>query len=418
MSWFERARGYVVESLRELWVRPAHQVPALDGLRAAAILLVICAHFFGNFWTDHVREKALPAMSNLPMFVWGWTGVDLFFVLSGYLIGKQLWRERMTTGTIKFWPFILRRGLRIWPLFYAMIVFYTVVKTEVNTSIWDFTFLTNFHRGKGFDDGWSLATEEQFYIIMPLLLIATARVRRWGTYYVGIAALVAGEWLFRYSTMQQLMAQGLSSRAMLDAMHYPIYLHCDALLAGLVIALMSERHPARFRAPKRGAGISWLGLAIFLGASALGVGLRMVNKTVFAFTALGLVYGGLALWMLWDRSPLTAIARWRIWYPISRLSYGMYLNNFVIFWWITYAAFHAVRAASGSVVAGSIAGLLTGTLVSMAVATFTFMFVERPFLIMRDRVLKRRVHMHATLTDEKGGEQSDHPRREVAAVGQ
>lgn len=393
MSLFERALRYVTESLKELWVRPPHQVPALDGLRALAILLVVCAHFYGNFWTSHVRE-ALPAMSSLPMFLWGWTGVDLFFVLSGYLIGKQLWRERITTGSIRFWPFILRRGMRIWPLFYAMLLFYTIVPGEVKTSGWDFAFLTNFNRGKGFDDGWSLATEEQFYIIMPLLLIATASVRRWWMFYAGIAALIAGEWTMRAITMHRLMADGLTGKVLLDAMHYPIYLHCDALLAGLVIALWSERHPARFRAPKT-AGVSWLGLAIFVGVSAVGVALRTYDKTIFAFTALGMVYGGLTLWMLWDRSPLSAVARWRIWYPISRLSYGMYLNNFVIFPGITYAVFTGVRSATGSMVVGSIFGLLTGTIVSMCVAAFTFTVVERPFLILRDRVLHRRVHMHA-----------------------
>ena len=56
MSLFERALRYVTESLKELWVRPPHQVPALDGLRALAILLGVCAHCYGNFWTSHGRE--------------------------------------------------------------------------------------------------------------------------------------------------------------------------------------------------------------------------------------------------------------------------------------------------------------------------------------------------------------------------
>ncbi|MDB4883776.1 MAG: hypothetical protein JWL95_2542 [Gemmatimonadetes bacterium] len=401
MPVIERARGYLSESLRELWVRPPHQVPALDGLRALAILLVMCAHFFGEFWTVNVGET-LPAMSRLAPFLWGWTGVDLFFVLSGYLICMQLWWERITTGTVRFWPFILRRGFRIWPLFYAMIIYYTLVKSSVHTSVWDFTFLTNFHRGAGFDDAWSLSTEEQFYILVPLLLIATASVTRLWTYYAGIGAVIVGEWVLRVLVMNHLTAQGLEGRALLDAMHYPIFLHCDALLAGLVIALMSERHPARFRAPTS-AGVSWLGLAIFLGATALGVALRMADKTIFAFTALGLLYGGLTLWILWDRSILTAIARWRVWYPVSRLSYGMYLNNFVILPAITYAAFIWVRAVSHSVVVASLVGLVVGTLVSMGVATVTFILFERPFLILRDRVLQRKVHMHAAVTAEAGG---------------
>jgi peptidoglycan/LPS O-acetylase OafA/YrhL len=385
-----RAGAYLVESLRDLWVRPAHQVPALDGLRALAILLVICAHFFGFFWVMHVRGP-VPAMSKLPMFNWGWTGVDLFFVLSGYLIGKQLWRERMTTGTVQFWRFILRRGFRIWPLFFAMLLFYSVVPTDIRTSIWDFTFLTNFHRGAGFDDAWSLSTEEQFYIVVPILLILTASVRRWWVYYLGCFAVVAGEWLSRAHVAGTLAARGLSGSALLDAMHYPIYLHCDALMAGLVIALVAERHPARFRAPKS-AGISWLGLGIFLGASAVGVALRTANKTIFAFAALGLVYGSLTLWMLWDRSVLSSVARWRIWYPVSRLSYGMYLNNYSILPGVTAVAFFWTRAATHSVVIASIVGLLVATLVSMAVATITFVLVERPFLLWRERVLHRGPH--------------------------
>jgi len=388
-----RLGAYLVESLRELWVRPPHQVPALDGLRAMAILLVVCAHFFGFFWDYHVKEP-LPGMAALPMFNLGWTGVDLFFVLSGYLIGKQLWRERAKTGTVQFWPFILRRGMRIWPLFYFMIVFYTLVPLEVKTSAWDFVFLTNFHRGVGFDDAWSLSTEEQFYILVPLLLIVTASIRRWWLYYVGLVGVIVVEWLSRAHVMQTLMARGLQGHALLNAMHYPIHLHADGLIAGLAVALISERHPARFRAPNS-AGVSWLGLGIFIGATALGVALRQTNKTIFAFTALGMLYGSLTLWMLWDRSVLTSPARWRIWYPISRLSYGMYLNNFTILPGITLWAFMTARSATGSLIAACMIGLVTGALVSMGVATVTFILVERPFLILRDRLLHRKVHMHA-----------------------
>jgi hypothetical protein len=194
--------------------------------------------------------------------------------------------------------------------------------------------------------------------------------------------------------MQTLMARGLQGHALLNAMHYPIHLHADGLIAGLAIALISERHPARFRAPNS-AGVSWLGFGIFVGATTLGIALRQTNKTIFAFTALGMLYGSLTLWMLWDRSVLTSPARWRIWYPISRLSYGMYLNNFAILPGITLWAFMTARNATGSLIAACMIGLVTGTLVSMGVATVTFILVERPFLILRDRLLHRRVHMHA-----------------------
>ena len=201
------------------------------------------------------------------------------------------------------------------------------------------------------------------------------------------------------------MAEGLGEKRLLDAMHYPIYLHCDALLAGVVIALAAVLWPRRFRAPERD-GFSGLGFAIFLVAAVIGVALRMYNKTIFAFTALGLIYGGLTLWVLWDRSPLTAVAKWRIWYPVSRLSYGMYLNNFIVLPGVTFAAFAWTRAATGSMPVACVVGLLVGTGVSMSVALVSFVLVERPFLILRDRVLSHRVHMHAKATadSETGGD--------------
>ncbi|MEP6620621.1 MAG: acyltransferase [bacterium] len=388
-----RLASYVSGSLRELWERPAHQVPGLDGLRAMAILLVVGRHFFGDFWTNHIHTP-MPAMGNWAPFSLGWTGVDLFFVLSGYLIGKQLWRERLDTGTVNFKEFILRRGFRIWPLFFAMLTYYALFG-PVHPSKWDFLFLTNFRRFTGgFDDAWSLATEEQFYIIVPLMLIATAFIRRPLLYYAGIFASIVTEWILRVIVMQRLMSQGITGQRLLETMHYPIFLHSDALMAGLTIALLSVLHPARFKAPNS-AGFSKAGLAVFIGATALGVALRQTNKVIFAFTGLGLLYGGLTLWVLWDRSILTSPFKWRIWYPISRLSYGMYLNNFVILPGTTYYALTHVRRATGSLIAGCTAGMIVGALTSMFVATITFILVERPFLILRDRVLKRHVHMHA-----------------------
>ena len=115
-----RLRAYLVDGVRELWVRPAAQVPALDALRTLAIALVIATHV-ATRWTD---SESLPiSLTQHPFFYWGWTGVDLFFVLSGYLIGKQLWREFSRTGDIRIGRFLLRRGLRIWPLYYFFLFF-------------------------------------------------------------------------------------------------------------------------------------------------------------------------------------------------------------------------------------------------------------------------------------------------------
>jgi len=96
-------------SLAELWSPPSNQISFLDGLRSIAILLVINLHFSAEFSSIHGDNF----YSRLPFVINGWVGVDLFFVLSGFFIGGQLWKELQRSGTISIGRFILRRGLRI-----------------------------------------------------------------------------------------------------------------------------------------------------------------------------------------------------------------------------------------------------------------------------------------------------------------
>jgi hypothetical protein len=101
-------------SLSELRHPPSNQISFLDGLRSIAILLVIDLHFSADFTSIHGENF----FSRLPFVINGWVGVDLFFVLSGFFIGGQLWKELLKSGTISIRRFILRRGLRIWPLYF------------------------------------------------------------------------------------------------------------------------------------------------------------------------------------------------------------------------------------------------------------------------------------------------------------
>ena len=83
-------------AVHDLRIRPRGNVPALDVLRSLAILLVFTAHYGAAF-------QAVPRVQALPIFNWGWTGVDLFFVLSGFLIGGQLWKEVSRTQPHPDW---------------------------------------------------------------------------------------------------------------------------------------------------------------------------------------------------------------------------------------------------------------------------------------------------------------------------
>jgi peptidoglycan/LPS O-acetylase OafA/YrhL len=366
----------------ELTHRPASQVPGLDALRAAAIFLVIGSHYAGSQWT-HARGTPL-AFAHNPIFNFGWTGVDLFFVLSGLLIGKQLWRELDKTGTVKVPRFLLRRGFRIWPLYFA-IMGYLGVMHGLSFQWPDWVFLSNYVT-TSYARSWSLSTEEQFYIVVPLLLLVTARflparARAWP-----IVALILAIPVVRVFEWRRLRALNLPAAELADRMHFPIHVHCEALFIGLLLALLSTSTPRLFAAKGR-----WGTSPLALGVLVLGIGAGLVldklDKDVFAFFSLALIFGSITFFVLADRSFLTRPLRSMVFYPFSRLAYGMYLNHFFFLHSSTAWTIAHFSSTLRSPLLVFLMGLVIGTAISAALAALTFVTIEHPFLLLREQLL-------------------------------
>ena len=168
-------------------------IPALDGVRGLAILMVL----FGHFWlasrpSESVERALYTIVQN------GWIGVDLFFVLSGFLITGILLDAKGSDGYFR--NFYARRALRIFPLYYAVLFawFYLLPDVfgvdragpfgaEKGTQIWFWTYTSNFisvmknlTMPHGLNHFWTLAIEEQFYLVWPLVVLAvSSRKLRW-----------------------------------------------------------------------------------------------------------------------------------------------------------------------------------------------------------------------------------------------
>ncbi len=161
----------------------AHYVQ-LDGLRGLAILMVMVYHFCLTL--PGFQESAVPAPLQLAQA--GWMGVDLFFVLSGFLITNILIETRSTQHYFR--NFIARRTLRIWPLYYVSLLVLLVLlplathqvpdtlRSMQDKQAWFWLYAANWlfalERGFGHTSGgyfWSLAVEEQFYLIWPLVVL-------------------------------------------------------------------------------------------------------------------------------------------------------------------------------------------------------------------------------------------------------
>ncbi len=402
-----KAFDIVRSGWHELSHRPASQVPALDALRACAVFLVIGAHYAGSQWPAAGGVDL--RLAHNPVFYFGWTGVDLFFILSGFLIGKQLWRELDRTGTVRVPRFWLRRGFRIWPLYFAMLGILTIWKGHL--AQWpDWLFLSNYFT-TAYARSWSLSTEEQFYIAVPLLLLLTTRViprRAQAWPLVGLLVAVQGVrvWQRRY-----LLAAGVPATQIIDRMQFPIHVHCESLLVGLLIAYLSTSRPHLFRAEGRW-GTSTLGLLVVVLGSSLGMALDLLNKNIFSFLALSLIYGSLAFFVLADRSPLTRPLRSWVFYPFSRLAFGMYLNHF---WFAHGSTAWTVTHLSGVLylpVLVFLAGLVIGTAISAGVATVTFILIEHPFLMLREHWFGERdrpAHPQSAGTPSLGGGEALRP---------
>lgn len=226
----------------------AERVPVLDGIRGIAILLVMMFHFWavGTARRPFPWERVYSSVAGM-----GWIGVDLFFVLSGFLITGILFDSRNSLHYFRV--FYGRRIVRIFPLYYGALAFFFLVipivlphlhhaaafniGTNTTGKLLAWTYLLNWYEGlRGFDiiphplqHFWSLAIEEQFYLVWPFLVLKLARRR--------LIAVCCG-----------LMVLGLSLRAFLYWIHLPIaaytwtFCRADSLAAGAIVAL-SVRDP-------------------------------------------------------------------------------------------------------------------------------------------------------------------------------
>lgn len=238
--------------------------PALDGLRGLAILLVIPHNL--DVFDGASRGQWIPAaISHM-----GWIGVQIFFVLSGFLITTQLLRSARSPGYFRV--FYARRILRIFPLYYGTLItlllivplFATLPSDLAGTrrdQIWLWLFLNNWvqpfeHGVQLFSHFWSLAVEEQFYLVWPLVVLAFPGGRRflWACIGVIIAALVS-----RFFVIQSGLPEGVPYQFTICRM--------DALAIGAAAASMLADQPRLLSQERQATRVWWIAAAgLVIGA--------------------------------------------------------------------------------------------------------------------------------------------------------
>lgn len=345
-------------------------------LRALAIVLVFIYHyrlFAHPAWIDRVGS-------------FGWTGVDLFFVLSGFLISRQLFRSLVTRGTFSLREYYFKRLLRIVPAYLVVLAAYFCVPSiherEALPSVWRFLSFTqnvglDLRTSGTFSHAWSLCIEEQFYLVLPLAVLALARRRR-AVWIVPV--LVASGLLVRALVYQHRVVDGIT---WYEWIYYPTWSRLDGLLMGIVIGAIYELRPAlRDRMLANGRERLALAVVLWLAARWLFEDPQTLWASLIAFPAIAIVYGLLVLAALSRSSILARSSRVTEW--LAMLSYALYLSH--------KATIHVTQSSlvKLGVAADGGAMLVASATASVLVACALHLAVERPFLRWRDRVLQRR----------------------------
>ncbi len=355
--------------------------PGLDLLRALAIIVVVIYHaaLFGFKLPGRVDR-------------FGWIGVDLFFVLSGYLIGGQLLAPLARDQRMNLGRFFARRALRIMPAYFVVLAIYFLLPSwreysEMSQPLWKFLLSIQniaLHGGTAFSHAWSLAVEDQFYLALPFLLLFLYRRPR--TAIIIPCLLVVGGIALRtfLAAQNPSVDGGVSFRGFQAWIYYPTWTRLDPLVFGVALAAIEKFRPQWWRRLTNYAIWLWLpGLVLIVYGLWLGEGDYLtVTACTWQFPLIAL---GMAALLICAVSPRLVFRRVAI--PgaafIASIAYSAYLIQKLVI------RFVEQFCASHNIVLTSAPALICVELCVYAAATILFFTVERPFLQLRHRITPR-----------------------------
>lgn len=367
------------------------RLPALDGLRGLAILMVVAYHYSWLF-SPHVPSTAFVRGALLG----GWPGVDLFFVLSGYLVTSGLLGRRpLDAAAVR--RFLVRRGLRILPLYYLALTVGVLVIAKVDLFHW--VYLQNYslpfsENPRGFTAHfWSLAVEEQFYLTWPLVLWGRRRTRPSvfvrDLLCVWIAVVVVRTAVVVVNARYRWVDGYLLARMLYRATPFRL----DGLLAGAWVAVVHQGGKAEGSALhvlRRFRTTVFAASALGLGALVASTGFASEDRrvAVVGYPLLALFFSMLVSWVVdaprpedsprWLRRPFLVAC--------GRMSYGLYVFHWPLLSLVIprLEARHAsgVTQEAWLTVATYGSGLLV---VSYLVAWISFTTIERPLFELARR---------------------------------
>jgi len=362
------------------------RLAGLDHLRAFAVLYVFLSHY-----PIFAKQPLITAIGSQ-----GWSGVDLFFVLSGYLIGSQVLARHAAGRPMGAAEFYGKRLLRTLPPYFVVLAIYyswpAFTERGVLPPLWKFlTFTQNLTMvlwsRTAFSHAWSLCVEEHFYLLFPVccwLLLRPGRIRSgaWviGGLFLAEAGLRAFLWLTEVAPAAD---EGAYRIAWYRLIYYPTWSRLDGLLVGVALAAFAVYRPgALANLQQRATAVLLCGLGLLLAAHWLCEDQTTFAATVFGFPLYSVGYGALVLSALGPQGPLERYDS-RLTRFIAAISYSLYLTHKSIMKM-------TLRALAGHLDPEGLPAFFLCLAAALLAGAVLHHAVERPSLLLRDRWLKRR----------------------------
>lgn len=356
--------------------------PGLDLLRALAILWVMPFHSY------------LAGYQGGGILRWsGWMGVDLFFALSGFLIGSQVFKALRDEGRMDFVDFYLRRCFRTLPAYFLVLSVYVACPSLHENPgmmpLWQFlTYTLNLFidpNRSSFSHAWSLCVEEQFYLLFPLLALLLVRNTTWRRGVFVILVLVASGivlrgWLWLHFVRPIEAIEGNAQNAYLSFLYYPTYARLDDLLGGVALAAARAYGTRGWKWIDRYANtvtVAGVLITVFciwgFDGRRMGFAANVIGYPVLSLAMTALVAGA--------ASENGVLAKVRIpgaaWFAAA--SYSLYLSHKMV-----YRELHAQFAPW--IDGHGFGTALIYILAILAVGAILHYVIERPFLKLREPV--------------------------------
>ena len=402
--------------------RPKNNFKAIDGIRAIAVLWVIIFHIW--IFQHNTFPNILGEVAQNPLLVWitkGDLGVDLFFVISGFLIGSILFKEYKRTKTLNFKSFYLRRFLRLFPVyFFSMIIalyFLDGNGAERWTTAWSNLIYVNNYVFKSYMGWtWSLAIEEQFYIVIPFLIVFLFPKFRKKRVLFTILAIIPIVLTYYYSVhifnfeipynreiFGDIWQEWFWGYYMLTHLRY------GGLLSGVIAAYIHINHSEQvlnfFQNKKNLSNflilfsiVSFLLISsLSLGQAApveesifyelprnVGVYYEIIHRELFSYAVVFLMMA-----CLYSKSriiqPLNTFLSASFFYPIAKISYSAYLFHVMFMEWF-FPIFTEYSKNSLTTIQIVFTNGVISIMVTILVAGLMLVFIEEPFNKLKNKL--------------------------------